>query len=175
LMASSYPLTPTLSTSNPAGNAFPVGNPFVNNTGFGAAGGGQLLSTSTLNGLGGSFRVPFTSTSALDLGDTYRMDARITKQFPVNERVKVNVGFEAFNLFNHPIVTGRNTQEYTAARNTSITLPAGSCGAGVNPCNPITLQPVTPAFSSKLVGGNTYGAPDGTSARRAQAVIRILF
>ena len=83
--ASSQPLVPTISVQN------------------GAPG---VLSTFSLNGLGGSSRVPFESISALDLGPVYRTDARIAKALPFSERVRLYLMFEAFNVFNHPQVAG---------------------------------------------------------------------
>lgn len=143
--ASSQPLEPTITmTSANAPNS-------------------NMLSTSTLNGLGGSFRVPFESTSALNIGTYYKTDARIAKQFPIGERVKLNFGFEAFNVFNHLIVFGgspRNTTQYTA-------VAAGTRVAGVFPT--VNLVP-NPQYGSIL---QTQQPPDGTTARRAQALVRI--
>ena len=140
--ASSQPLQPTISMSST--NA-PNSN---------------MFQTSTLNGLGGSFRVPFESTSALDVGHFVKTDARIVKQFPIGERVKLNVGFEAFNVFNHLIVSGaspRQTQQYTAAKITST-------GA-------VNLVP----FANYGLITATQMPPDGTTARRAQVVARFLW
>lgn len=155
--ASSQPLQPTLSMNS--GSAPTIGT--------------GMFSTSTLNGLGGSFRVPFESTSALDVGRFVKTDARIVKQFPIGERVKLNLGFEAFNIFNHLIVSGatpRQTQQFTAVK------PAGT--NTVNLC-----QVMVPG--SSVCGSNplpVYGAilatqmpPDGTTARRAQVVVRFIW
>lgn len=138
--ASSQPLQPTISINS---SNTPVAN---------------MFSTSTLNGLGGSFRVPFESTSFLNVGDYYKTDARISKQFPIGERVKVNLGFEAFNVFNHLIVEGsspRNTLQYTAVKSGGV----------------VNLVP-NPQFGSITA---TQQPPDGTTARRAQAVVRIVW
>ncbi|HWC20464.1 MAG TPA: hypothetical protein VG498_25835, partial [Terriglobales bacterium] len=145
--ASSEPLQPTISMSS--SNAPPVG---------------QMFSTSTLNGLGGSFRVPFESTSALDIGRFIKTDARVVKQFPITERVKVNLGFEAFNVFNHLIVSGaspRQTQQYTAT--------AVKNGAGA-----ITAVNLVPFANYSLITA-TQMPPDGTTARRAQVVARFIW
>lgn len=121
------------------------------------------LSTSSLNGLGGSNRVPFESISALDIGPQYRTDARLSKVLPFSERVKLYLQFEAFNLFNHVIVSGsspRVTQQYTAIKQTS------------GPLNgQIALVPYAP-YGSIL---QTQIAPDGTTARRAQVSLRLVF
>ncbi len=64
-------------------------------------------------------RVPFQPVDNLDVGPTYRTDARISKMFSVRERVKVQLAFEAQNVFNHLIVAGASPlqeQEYTLTK-----------------------------------------------------------
>ena len=121
------------------------------------------LSTSSLNGLGGSSRVPFEDTAFLKLSNIFKTDARLQKGISVTERVKLNLFFEAFNVFNHVLVQGsgaRVAQQYTAIKQTS------------GPLNGITA----------LVPNASYGAIsatseslNGTTARRAQVGLRILF
>ncbi|MDP8979145.1 MAG: TonB-dependent receptor [Acidobacteriota bacterium] len=122
-----------------------------------------VLSTFSLNGLGGSSRVPFESIAALPIGNVYRTDARLAKQLPITERLKVYLMFEAFNVFNHVQVAGpsaRVNTQYNAIKQTT-----GSLNGLI-----------------ALVPNTSYGAilqtqlpPDGTSARRAQVAIRIVF
>ncbi len=148
--ASAQPLTPNIRVQNGL-TAADLGTTL-----------GQL-STSSLNGLGGSNRVPFESTSFLDIGPLFRTDARISKLFPIGERVKVNLLFEAFNVFNHTIISGsgpRVTQQFTSIRQTSGALNGK-----------VALVPNS-AFNSIL---QTQISPDGTTARRAQAGLRITF
>lgn len=120
---------------------------------------GLLKSGGNLAGLGGSSWVPFLSQSALNVGAIYRTDARLVKTFPITERVNVNLGFEAFNIFNHLIPSGRDTGAYQFVAGTGaqagqyFLTPRSSYGA-------LTLTQMT---------------PDGTTARRAQALIRINF
>ncbi len=123
----------------------------------------NTISSSSLNGLGGSNRVPFESISALNIGPLYRTDARLAKMLPIGERLKVYVQFEAFNVFNHPIVSGsgpRVTQQYTAIKQTS------------GPLNGIIALVPNAAYGSIL---QTQIGPDGTTARRAQASLRFVF
>jgi outer membrane receptor for ferrienterochelin and colicin len=144
--ASSQPQVPSLSGSIPT-----------------TFGGISVLNTSSLNGLGGSGRIPFMSVSALDIGAIYRTDARIMKMFPITERVNVNLGFEAFNVFNHLIPGGtapRDRFAYTAS------IPTTGPNTGL-----LVLTPRTSYGSLQ----QTQITPDGTTARRAQAVIRINF
>jgi hypothetical protein len=123
-----------------------------------------VLSTGSLNGLNGSNRVPFESISALDIGPQYRTDARVAKVLPFGgERLKVYLMFEAFNLFNHVIVSGsgpRVTQQYTAIRQTTGAL------------NGVVALVPNASYGSIL---QTQIAPDGTTARRAQAAVRFVF
>ena len=142
IAASSQPLTPTIRVQDRVTGS---------------------LSTSSLNGLGGSSRVPFESTSALDIGSIYRTDARIAKTLPITERVKAYLIFEAFNVFNHPIVGGpgpRVTQQFTAIKQTS------------GPLNGIIALVPNPAYGTIL---QTQAPPDGTTARRAQVALRFVF
>lgn len=130
-MASSQPTTPTI---------FISGAPFA----------GAAFNTS-LNGFGGSNRVPFLPINSLDIDKTFRVDARLTKVLPFSERVQVYLNFEAFNVF--------NTQY-----NTSVIIEAYQLANGV----------LTPA--SGLGNGNqSQGFPDGTNARRAQVSARVTF
>ena len=135
--ASSFPLPPTISVNS---KYLPAG----------------LITTNSINGLGGSTRVPFESTSALDVAPTYRTDARISRIIPIGERFKVQLMFEATNAFNHFILQGstpRITNQYT-------TVPFNG-GIGLMP----NAQYGMPT--------QTQAPPDGTTARRAQAAVRI--
>jgi hypothetical protein len=116
----------------------------------------NLLQTSTINGLGGATRVPFESLSALQIAPTYRTDARISRIFPIGERIKLQLMFEATNAFNHFILQGgtpRNPVQYTTV--------------GYN--GGFALAP----NATYGIATQTQAPPDGTTARRAQAAVRI--
>lgn len=130
-LASAQPLTPTMRIS---------GSPFS----------GAAFNT-TLNGFGGSNRVPFLPFSSLDIDQVYRLDARIARELPFTERVKGYLQFEAFNVTN----TVTNTFRLTEAYNMS--------GGVIRP----TANYGTPTQSQ--------GFPDGTNARRAQVSLRLIF
>jgi hypothetical protein len=117
-----------------------------------------MISSSSLNGLGGLGRIPFESMSALDNGAWYRTDARISKTFPITEQLKVNLGVEAFNLFNSLIATGRDTSQYTVA------FPSSGPNLGY-----ATLAP----RSQYGLVTFTVDPLNGTNARRANAFVRI--
>jgi len=121
-----------------------------------------LLNRSTINGLGGSLRVPFEPISALDGDQLYRTDARLSKILPFSERFRVTLMFEAFNIFNHPYYAGtapRVTQQYSTVN------------YNLNGTPVIALAP----FPSYGAWGTSSAPLEGTTARRAQAAIRIDF
>lgn len=112
-----------------------------------------MLSTSSINGFGGNFRVPFLPVNSLYTPPVYREDLRITKSIPLHwERAKLSVSFEAFNLTNTWSPTALTTQAYTEAK-------------GV-----LTYTPT--AFGQGNADG---GFPDGTQARRLQFSARFVF
>ncbi len=130
-LQSTPPATATLSVS---GSAF-----------TGAAFSGSI------NGLGGSSRVPFEPVNGLDIDQVYRVDGRVTKVFPFSERVNLNLYFEAFNIFNTPYDTAIRTPQYTVSG--------------------LALTPIA-SFHS---GTASQAFPDGTNARRAQVGLRLTF
>ena len=105
----------------------------------------------TLNGLGGSTRVPFLPYSNLRIDGIYRVDARLSHEFPLTERIHSVVNFEVFNLFNRISDTGVLTEAYSVTN--------------------FVLTP-TPGVGQ---GNASQGFPDGTNARRAQVSLRVVF
>jgi hypothetical protein len=106
---------------------------------------------STLNGFGGTNRVPFLPYSSLEIDNIFRVDARLSRELPFSERVRMWLNFEAFNVFNTVYNTFVNTQAYTAS------------GGVLNP------------VSGLGAGNQSQGFPDGTNARRAQVSLRVIF
>lgn len=120
--------------------------------------GQTFFATSTINGLGGTTRVPFQPVDNLNDGATFRTDARLAKFFNITERFKVELAFEAANVFNHLIVEGASPlqeEEYALQKigGQSVLVPY-------------------PLYGQIL---QTQAPPDGTTARRAQASLRIIF
>ncbi len=111
---------------------------------------GMAFNTS-LNGFGGSNQVPFLSRQSIPIDAVHRFDSRITKIFPIKERIQAHFNFEVFNTFNHVSNTVVNTQAFTAT-------------AGV-------IRPVAGVGNGTASGG----FPDGTNARRAQISLRVIF
>ncbi len=143
VMGSSFPLPPTISV-----NTVPTAAMLGTSAG--------LLSTGSINGLGGATRVPFESISALNTAPIFRTDARISRIFPIKERIKIQLSFEATNVFNHFILSG------AAARNSEQYFTEAYKGG-------VALAP----YSLYGAAAQTQAPPDGTTARRAQAAVRI--
>jgi hypothetical protein len=57
------------------------------------------------------------NTFALD--PTNNIDISLKKRISIGERIKVEVGFQAYNLFNHPQFTGGYTDDVAQAKNTT--------------------------------------------------------
>jgi len=111
---------------------------------------GAAFNTS-LNGFGGSGRVPFLPFTNLPLDPINRMDARVTKILPFVEKIQGAISFEAFNVTNSQYNTGIISELYNAS-------------AGV----------IRPSIGTGT-GTASQGFPDGTNARRAQVSFRLVF
>jgi outer membrane receptor for ferrienterochelin and colicin len=141
-LASAQPVTATVnSVSTSANGIFP----------------GIQLANSTFNGSGGWNRVPFLPVGTLDVDQTYNVDARISHEWPIGERLKLSVGFEAFNVF--------NTIHDTSVQTTAYTLAAGG----------VFKPQLTGGVSVLGQGSASQGFPDGTNARRCQVLARVTF
>jgi hypothetical protein len=105
----------------------------------------------TLNGFGASTRVPFWPLNSFNMDPVIRTDARIAKGISISERVRLNVMFEAFNVFNHTYSTAVITRAYNAIN--GVLSPSPRLGEG----------------------SATGGFPDGTNARRAQVALRLVW
>jgi hypothetical protein len=106
---------------------------------------------STVNGFGGSNRVPFYPASSLPIDRVIRTDARLTKIFALSERHQLHVSFEAFNVPNHVANTAVSTVAFEAKN--LVLRPVPNLGQGVA----------------------SQGYPDGTNARRAQVSARLMW
>ncbi|MCX6626098.1 MAG: TonB-dependent receptor, partial [Candidatus Solibacter sp.] len=106
---------------------------------------------STVNGFGGSTRVPFYPASSLPIDQVIRTDARLTKILPLTDRHQLHINFEAFNLFNHVSSTAISALAFEASG--GVLRPMPHLGEGVA----------------------SQGYPDGTNARRAQVSARFIW
>jgi hypothetical protein len=88
------------------------------------------------------------------------IDFRVTRDIPIHDRIRMEFVGEAFNLLNHAIVTGVNTNyssyvaPSTTAKPTSCTASAAPTGSSFYGC--ITPYPSTPASSA-------FGVRSGTN------------
>jgi hypothetical protein len=112
---------------------------------------GMAYNTS-INGFGGSARVPFWPVNSLYTPAIYRADARLTKSLPFNERFRLDFTFEVWNITNTQVDTAITNQAYVET-NRILTLTPGAFGTGIQ----------------------SAGFPDGTNARRAQVGARLIF
>jgi hypothetical protein len=152
-----------LSAISTFASGFPIDSTIggVSSTTLPTIAGQTFFATSTINGLGGfnAQRVPFQPIGNLDVPPTYRTDARLSKMFRIRERFSVQLAFEAQNVFNHLIIGGASPlqeQEYSLTKNS----------AG---------QSILVPFANYMQVLATQAPPDGTTARRAQASLRISF
>jgi hypothetical protein len=124
--------------------------------------GGLLLYTNSLNGSGGWSRAPFLPVNSVDIDREYRVDARLSREIAVTERVKAWLIFEGFNVFNTQYNTSVSTAAYT------------SSAAGV--LKPVTtVNTLGQTVTSLGFGTATQAFPDGTNARRLQVALRLVF
>ncbi|HTS30215.1 MAG TPA: TonB-dependent receptor [Bryobacteraceae bacterium] len=129
----------------------------------------NLLPFTTLDGLGGDTRVPFLPNNPLRIDPITRFDTRLSKNFPIREKMSLTLLFEVFNLTNTVSNTGVVSQGFTAANKGTAAAP----NFVIAPCASATATvcaPTTPGL-----GNASAGFPDGTNARRADAGIRFVF
>jgi outer membrane receptor protein involved in Fe transport len=113
---------------------------------------------SSINGSGGTNRVPGYDRNYLNLPRTQILDLRLSKRFKVKEYGTIELLGESFNLANHVNVTGVNTTAYAYGVGT------GSL-ASTN-----TLNYNTPFFTPTSANGNFIYTP-----RQVQLGVRVQF
>jgi hypothetical protein len=128
-----------------------------------------LAFTGSLDGLGGDGRVPWLPNNPLMLDPIYRFDTRLTKNFPIREKMYVQLLFEVFNLTNTVSNTSVSSPGFTAANKGTATAPIFV----VAPCASATATVCAPETPG--LGTASAGFPDGTNARRAEVGVRFVF
>ncbi len=74
--------------------------------------------SSSTNGTGGSFRIPWLAPNSFTGTGLETVDLRVTRTFKVSERARLQVLAEVFNLLNHVNYTSYQTTEYRVASST---------------------------------------------------------
>jgi hypothetical protein len=131
----------------------PYGSPTIRVANAGPSG---LLSTGSINGFGGNFRVPWLPVDSIYTPAAYRTDARLTKLIPImikDRATSLSLNFEAFNVSNSWSPTSMTSQEYVESTKGVLTLTPTAYG----------------------IGSADGGFPDGTQARRLQISARFSF
>ena len=64
-------------------------------------------------GTGGQYRLPFLGRDSFRYGNLYNVDLRLARRIHFGERKDLEFLAEAFNLFNHQIITSRSNTLYT--------------------------------------------------------------
>ena len=114
-----------------------------------------------LNNDGNPFsdRTPGQSRNTFRLPVTVSLDPRVTRNVRIAERVRLQLVWEAFNVFNRANISGVRTTQYS--RSSSITV----CGIAGTPC----LVP-------QNTGATAFGTPAATSGPRImQLAIKLVF
>ena len=113
-----------------------------------------MFSNFSINGSGLSGRAPFLPANGVLQPALYKSDARLSKIIPLGteDRYKLSLNFEAFNISNSWSPTSMTTQAYTEAKGL------------------LTYTPTAFGF-----GSSDSATPDGTLARRLQLSIRFVF
>lgn len=106
--------------------------------------------TSTTNGSGGSFRVPFVSNGVGTSTGQATVDMRFTRSFRVSERAKFQFIWEAFNIFNRVNYTSWNYNQYRVG---------SSSKTGNNATVRLSPYSATQAFLAPINVGNTLFGP----------------
>ena len=85
-----------------------------------------ISTSSTINGSGGSARLPGTPRNGYSLPRTQVVDLRLSKRFKVGERVNLELLGESFNLANHVNVTSINQTAFSVASTPGTTSTAAT-------------------------------------------------
>ena len=105
-LLNNYEIAPSYQIQNGNGLSLNATGSTTNLAGVGAA------IASSINGSGGTNRVPGYSRNYLNLPRTQILDVRLSKRFKLYDRYTVELLGESFNVANHVNVTGVNSTAY---------------------------------------------------------------
>jgi energy-coupling factor transporter ATP-binding protein EcfA2 len=136
---------------------FQVGGVFTGESGLpldatigsgGINGTGAVLTTAS-NGAGGSFRAPFETRNAFRQTGRKTFDIRVSRDFPLGGRARLQALIEAFNVF--------NTTNYTNFSNTRYRVASSAYDAATNR---VTINLTEdPGFATPSAASNTLFGP----------------
>jgi hypothetical protein len=121
-------------------------------------------------GAGGSYQIPGTERNGYRQPSTFVADLRLSKQFPIYERAKLEFSADGFNLCNHSNVTGVNT-----------TAPYSISSPSSGAANTFTSPTLGPNSSATTNGVAQFGLPTSSnsnfvySTRQIQLGLRLIF
>ena len=108
--------------------------------------GGEIGTTASATG----GRVPFLPRNNYYLPNLYNVDFRIGREFRVRERYRLALVGEAFNLFNHPLIT--NVGPGSPPNAFSYSAPgSGVCAGHTNGCVVPNLSFPTPTQTTSSI------------------------
>lgn len=117
----------------------------------GALAGTGAVSTSTLNGSGGSNRVPFEPRNSARQTGRKTVDLRLSKSFSLGGKKKIELLAESFNVF--------NWLNYTSFIGTKYTLTSSSFNATTNVLT-ANVTPTTTFLTPTTASNTLFGARD---------------
>jgi hypothetical protein len=127
---------------------------------------GSATSGGGINGSDGAFRIG--GRNGFIMPGTLALDLRISKSFPIKERVKLELLGEAFNLINHFNATTVNSTGYSVTTSGTITDSTGTS----QPCSS-----ASPCLGYQTSFGSISGANSNFifSTRQIQIGLRLKF
>jgi hypothetical protein len=121
-----------------------------------------------INGSAGSFRIDVPGRNIFRLPGVQNLDLRISKSFPITEKVSLDLLGESFNLFNHYNATGVNSTGYFVSKSGTITDTSGALQ---------TCSNATPCLSSNTAFSSITSANSNFaySTRQIQIGLKLKF
>ncbi len=120
----------------------------------------------SINGSGGSTVLPTVGRNTLRLPDSANLDMRVSRSFPLGERVRLRAAAEAFNVMNHVNYSG-------------VTQRAFLVGAAVNGVTPLVFQDAAAVATEGLnvlpFGSYTAAGTGQARERQLQFGLRLEF
>jgi hypothetical protein len=134
--------------------------------------GGTMSSSS---GAATTGRPPIIARNSQPGPGTRNIDFRVTRDVPIHDRYKLQFIAEAFNVMNHPIISGTNT---TYSTYTGPTADSGACPVSGVPDGSVfwgCITPYVPSTPSGAFGNATSSSSTLYGARQLQFQAKLTF